>query len=194
MITLTITVTVTVTLTVTHGLQLFLPWWRCAGTDLSQLRNARFFQWQKWPLADRTELSTAVAVAKVAGFLLIFYTRFSLLFSSSLLLLHSHWGPLHRPRIMTLSNSISPHISRQTMVVVMNWSSRCLWERPGRCYLDLSGNWLSDRLVWQCRAWWTGMVCDLPAMWPKELRRLPTCSMTGGKPVWFATSTFQTWS
>jgi len=40
-----------------------------------------------------------------------------------------------------------------------------------------------------------GMLCDIMAMSPKmELRRLTTYSITGGKPVWFATSTFQTWS
>ena len=75
------------------------------------------------------------------------------------------------------------------------WSSHRLLGRPGWRFHDESGSRPSDNSTWQCRAWWAGTVCGILAMCPKiELRRLTTCSMIGGKPVWFVTSMFRTWS
>jgi len=61
-------------------------------------------------------------------------------------------------------------------------SRQCFEGQLGR-FRELCGKWPRDRSTWQCRARWIGTVYGILVMW-----HLTVWSRTGGRPVWFATS------
>jgi len=114
------------------------------------------------------------------------YTVFCSNPSSSLA--HSRRGPLRRS-MMTASDSVSPHIGWERWLSSRIWSSHRFGGWPGRCFHERSGGRPRDKSTWQLRAWCTGTLLGILAMWPKmAFLHLTMWSITGGRPVWIVTS------
>jgi len=97
------------------------------------------------------------------------------------------------------SVGLSPKVSRRCTVVpaeLQSWSSSHLfWGLPGHRLQLGSGRQLSDRSMWQRKAWWAGVSSGSLATYPNsELRWRTIGSITGLKSVREETSVFHTWS